>query len=54
MSKLPPRRLCSAVLRDLRCVEGRLMRHDPQCDDPYLETDVGTCPDCDGRGCEED
>ena len=29
-----------------RCVEGRLMRHDPQHDDPYLETDVGECPDC--------
>jgi hypothetical protein len=36
---------------DLRCVEGRLFRHDPQSDDPYLETDVGQCPDCEGDGC---
>lgn len=34
-----------------RCVDGRLMRHDPQPDDPYLETDIGKCPDCDGAGC---
>ena len=34
-----------------RCVEGRLMRHDPQPDDPYLETDIGKCPECDGEGC---
>lgn len=38
---------------DKRCVEGRLLRHDPQFDDPYLETDVGQCPDCGGAGCEE-
>lgn len=31
---------------DLRCVDGRLFRHDPQHDDPYLETDVGECPEC--------
>ena len=37
---------------DLRCVDGRLMRHDPQSDDPYLETDRGECPDCAGEGCE--
>lgn len=37
---------------DLRCVEGRLFRHDPQYDDPDLETDVGQCPECDGDGCE--
>lgn len=36
----------------LRCVDGRLMRHDPQPDDPNLETDRGICPDCGGRGCE--
>ena len=38
---------------DLRCIEGRLFRHDPQWDDPDLETDVRECPDCsgDGRGC---
>jgi hypothetical protein len=29
------------------------MRHDPQPDDPYLETDMGRCPECDGRGCGE-
>lgn len=37
---------------DTRCTDGRLMRHDPQHDDPDLETDIGTCPDCDGEGCE--
>ena len=36
---------------DLTCVGGRLMRHDPQDDDPDLETDVGECPDCSGDGC---
>lgn len=36
---------------DLRCIEGRLFRHDPQHDDPDLETDVGQCPDCEGDGC---
>lgn len=39
---------------DLRCVDGRLMRHDPQRDDPELETDVGQCPDCSGDGCCDD
>ena len=39
---------------DLRCVDGRLMRHDPQLDDPDLETDVGECPDCSGKGCGDD
>ncbi len=34
-----------------RCVDGRLMRHDPQYDDPDLETDIGTCPKCEGEGC---
>ena len=38
---------------DLRCVEGRLMRHDPQFDDPDLETDRGVCPECDGLGCDK-
>lgn len=32
-------------------VDGRLIRHDPMADDPYLETDVGKCPDCGGEGC---
>jgi hypothetical protein len=35
-----------------RCVDGRVMRHDPQHDDPYLETDIGECDDCDGKGCD--
>jgi hypothetical protein len=35
-----------------RCIDGRLMRHDPQPDDPNLETDIGKCPECDGEGCE--
>ncbi|MDE2097118.1 MAG: hypothetical protein KGL39_07720 [Patescibacteria group bacterium] len=34
----------------LRCVEGRLLRHDRQLDDPDLETDIGVCPECEGRG----
>jgi len=28
------------------------MRHNPQADDPYLQTDRGVCPNCNGRGCE--
>ena len=39
---------------DIRCLYGRLMRHDPQDDDPYLETDRGECPDCRGRGCSDE
>lgn len=38
--------------REPSCVDGRLMRHDPQPDDPCLQTDLGECPDCDGLGCE--
>ncbi len=34
-----------------RCEDGRLMRHDPMPDDPYLETDIGKCPECEGHGC---
>jgi hypothetical protein len=37
----------------VRCIDGRLMRHDPQPDDPYLETDVGKCDACGGKGCVE-
>lgn len=37
---------------DTRCVDGRLFRHDPQPDDPDLETDIGRCPECEGQGCE--
>ena len=36
-----------------RCVDGRLMRSDPQFDDPYLETDIGECEVCEGEGCAE-
>jgi hypothetical protein len=36
------------------CIEGRIYRHDPQDDDPHLETDVGQCPDCSGDGCGDD
>ncbi|HEX4112728.1 MAG TPA: hypothetical protein VH020_09355 [Stellaceae bacterium] len=40
---------------DARCIDGRLMRHDPQHDDPDLETELGACPECDGKGrnCED-
>jgi hypothetical protein len=41
------------VLKSFRCVEGRLYRHEPQTDDPYLETDVGQCPDFEGVGCQD-
>lgn len=36
------------------CVDGRLMRHDHQFDDPELLTDIGQCPDCSGDGCGDD
>lgn len=36
-----------------RCIEGRLYRHDPQHDDPYLETDIGQCQECEGVGCSD-
>lgn len=39
---------------DLRCIEGRLWRYDPQHDDPNLETEIGQCPDCSGDGCDDD
>ena len=39
---------------DLRCIEGKVYRHDPQHDDPDLETCLGTCPDCSGDGCSDD
>ena len=39
---------------DIRCIDGRLWRHDPQDDDPELETDVGKCEDCGGKGCTPD
>lgn len=34
-----------------RCEDGRRMQHRPQHDDPYLETDIGECPDCAGKWC---
>ena len=34
-----------------QCIDGRAMRHDPQPDDPYLQTDIGACEVCDGEGC---
>lgn len=43
----------SALIKSYRCVDGRLMRHDPQPDDPDLETDRGVCPECDGKGCDD-
>lgn len=39
---------------DLYCLDGRLMRHDPQYDDPELLTDIGQCPDCSGDGCDDE
>lgn len=39
---------------DIYCVSGRLLRHDPQDDDPELQTDIGQCPDCSGQGCDDD
>jgi hypothetical protein len=30
------------------------MRHDPQPDDPSLETDMGRCEECGGAGCESE
>lgn len=41
-------------MNSLQCVEGRILRHDPQSDDPYLQTDIGSCPDCYGLGCSEE
>ena len=38
------------VFRNTRCIDGRIMRHDPQPDDPDLETDVGECTECHGSG----
>jgi hypothetical protein len=40
------------MMSETRCVEGRCMRHDPQLDDPYFETDIGECAECGGKGCE--
>ena len=40
--------------RPTRCVDGRTMRHDPQPDDPGLETDIGKCSECNGKGCDQD
>lgn len=43
----------SRLYCNTRCVDGRLFRHDPQWDDPHLETDIGVCPDCEGFSCDE-
>lgn len=37
-----------------RCIDGRRWRHDPQPDDPSLETDIGECEECRGKGCDAD
>lgn len=42
-----------SITKNYTCVDGRKMRHDPQTDDPYLQADVGRCPDCDGKGCDK-
>jgi hypothetical protein len=39
---------------DLRCISGTLWCHDPQHDNPDLEINIGTCPDCCGNGCGDD
>ncbi len=38
----------------VRCIDGKLWKSTPMDDDPYLETEVGPCPDCQGAGCQED
>jgi hypothetical protein len=38
----------------LRCVDGVLYEHRPQPDDYDFEIDIAKCPDCDGRGCDEE
>ena len=35
-----------------RCIDGRIFRHDSQHDDPDLETDIGQCQECEGKGCD--
>lgn len=42
----------SRLFTNTRCVDGREYRHDPMPDDPYLETGIGQCADCDGEGCD--
>lgn len=42
----------SRIYSNTRCVDGREYRHDPMPDDPYLETDIGQCTECDGEGCD--
>lgn len=39
---------------DTRCIDGRIWRHDPQPDDPYLETEIGPCEECNGEGCKDE
>ena len=40
----------SRIFSNVRCIDGRLWRHDPMPDDPYLETEIGMCDECQGRG----
>ena len=35
----------------VRCIDGRLMKHQPFSDDPDFEHDIGECPACEGFGC---
>ena len=37
-----------------RCIDGRLLKHEPFPDDPEFETDIGPCPDFPGCGCSDD
>jgi hypothetical protein len=38
---------------NVRCIDGRLFRHECLHDDPYFEMDIGECEECDGIGCEQ-
>lgn len=40
------------IFTNTRCIDGHTFRHDPQHDDPHLETDIGECSECDGAGCD--
>jgi hypothetical protein len=36
----------------IRCIDGRLLKHQPFPNDPDFERDVGECPQCSGHGCD--
>jgi hypothetical protein len=36
---------------NVRCEDGRAMRHQAFHDDPHFEMDIGCCEDCQGFGC---